>query len=56
MLVANWCSFDLSVVNVAQGQEVARLPMGAYPRGLAVSPNSKMAYVAVMGHTSSRST
>ncbi len=48
-LVANWCSFDLSVINVAQGREVARLPMGAYPRGLAVSPNSKMAYVAVMG-------
>ena len=49
VLVANWCSFDLSVINVAQGREVARLPMGAYPRGLAVSPNSKMAYVAVMG-------
>jgi YVTN family beta-propeller protein len=49
VLVANWCSFDLSVINVAQGREVARLPMGAYPRGLAVSPDSKTAYVAIMG-------
>jgi YVTN family beta-propeller protein len=49
VLVANWCSFDLSVVSTAQGKEVARLPMGAYPRGLAVSPDSKTAYVAIMG-------
>jgi YVTN family beta-propeller protein len=49
LLVANWCSFDLSVVNIAQGKEVARIPMGAYPRGLAVSPDSKTAYVAIMG-------
>jgi YVTN family beta-propeller protein len=49
VLVANWCSFDLSVVSIAQGKEVARLPIGAYPRGLAVSPDSRTAYVAVMG-------
>jgi YVTN family beta-propeller protein len=49
LLVTNWCSYDLSIVNIAQGKEVARLPMGAYPRGIAVSPDSSTAYVAIMG-------
>ena len=38
LLVANWCSYDLSIVSLAEGRQVARLPMGAYPRGIAVSP------------------
>jgi YVTN family beta-propeller protein len=49
LLVSNWCSFDLSVVDIAQAKEIARLPMGAYPRGIAVSPDSSTAYVAIMG-------
>ncbi|MGD0320383.1 MAG: YncE family protein [Acidimicrobiales bacterium] len=49
LLVANWCSYDLSIVDVATAKEVARLPMGAYPRGIAVSPDSSTAYVAIMG-------
>jgi YVTN family beta-propeller protein len=49
LLVANWCSFDLSVVSIAQGRQIARIPIGPYPRGLAVARDSKTAYVAVMG-------
>ena len=49
LLVANWCSYDLSVVSVRKGNEVARLPIGPYPRGLAIAPDSRTAYVAVMG-------
>ncbi len=49
LLVANWCSYDLSVVSLGEAKEVARLPIGPYPRGLAVSPDSRTAYVAVMG-------
>ncbi len=49
LLVANWCSYDLSIVNIAEAKEVARLPMGAYPRGIAISPDSSTAYVAIMG-------
>jgi YVTN family beta-propeller protein len=49
LVVANWCSFDVSVIDVAQGREVTRLPIGAYPSGVTVSPDSKMAYVSVMG-------
>jgi YVTN family beta-propeller protein len=51
LLVANWCSFDLSIVSVADGREVARLPMGPYPRGIAISPDSSTAYIAIMGGT-----
>lgn len=49
LLVSNWCSYDLSVVDVESGREVRRLRLGAYPRGIVVDPASKTAYVAVMG-------
>lgn len=49
LLVANWCSYDLSIVNIAEAKEVARLPMGPYPRGIAISPDSETAYIAIMG-------
>jgi YVTN family beta-propeller protein len=49
LLVSNWCSYDLSIVNIAERRQVATLPMGPYPRGLAVSPDSTTAYVANMG-------
>jgi YVTN family beta-propeller protein len=49
LLVANWCSYDLSIVNIAERHVVATLPMGPYPRGLAISHDSGTAYVAIMG-------
>jgi YVTN family beta-propeller protein len=49
LLVSNWCSYDLSVVNLAERHVVATLPMGPYPRGLAISHDSGTAYVAIMG-------
>lgn len=50
VLVTNWCSWDLSVVNASTGKETARIPLGGkYPRGVAVSPDSRTAYVALMG-------
>jgi YVTN family beta-propeller protein len=49
LLVANWCSYDLSIADIAAGKEVARLPMGAYPRGIAISLDSSTGYVAIMG-------
>ena len=51
VLVTNWCTYDLSVIDAGSGAEVRRLPMGAYPRGIAVSPDSRTAYVAIMGST-----
>lgn len=49
LLVSNWCSYDLSVVDSATHEQVAQIPIGPYPRGLAVSADSKTAYVAAMG-------
>ena len=50
VLVTDWCSWDLRIIDAAQAKVVATLPMnGSYPRGIAVSPDSKTAYVAIMG-------
>jgi YVTN family beta-propeller protein len=49
VLVANWCTWDLSVISTKRGREVRRLPMGEYPRGIVVSPKGDAAYVAIMG-------
>lgn len=49
LVVSNWCSYDLSVVDLARDREVARIDIGRYPRGIAISPDSSTAYVAVMG-------
>ena len=49
VLVSNWCSYDLSVINTKKAREVKRLPLGRYPRGIAIDRDSKFAYVALMG-------
>ena len=49
VLVTNWCTFDLSVVDAATATEIARVPIGRHPRGIAVAPDGGSAYVAVMG-------
>lgn len=49
VLATNWCSWDLSIVDTATMKQVARVPLGRYPRGIAVSPDDSRAYIAVMG-------
>lgn len=59
VVVTNWCTWDASIVSTGTGtgtdggggerREVARVPMGRYPRGVAISPDSSTAYVAIMG-------
>jgi YVTN family beta-propeller protein len=51
VLVTNWCSYDMSVIDASTGKEVRRIPIGRYPRGIAVDPGSTTAFVAVMGGT-----
>ena len=55
VLVTNWCSYDLSVVDTASMRQIARIPVGRYPRGIAISPDSRRAYVAEMGGARIRS-
>lgn len=49
VLVSNWCSWDLSVVDTEKNKEIKRIPLGRYPRGIVVNSDSQKAYVAVMG-------
>jgi DNA-binding beta-propeller fold protein YncE len=51
VLVSNWCSWTLSVVSTRLGRQVKQIPMGAYPRGIAIAPSGKAAFVAIMGAT-----
>lgn len=49
VLVTNWCSYTLNVISVESQQVIKTIKIGRYPRGIAVSKDSKMAYVAEMG-------
>ena len=50
VLMTNWCSYDLSVDPTPRpARRSSGIPMGPYPRGIVVSPDSTTAYVAVMG-------
>ncbi len=49
VLVSNWCTWDISVIDTAQNKTVRSIYVGRFPRGLAVTADSKKAYVAVMG-------
>ncbi|MBH8554867.1 peptidoglycan-binding protein [Nostocaceae cyanobacterium CENA357] len=49
VLVSNWCSWDLSIVDTEKNQEIKRIKLGAYPRGIVVDAASEKAYIAVMG-------
>ena len=49
VLVANWCSYTVSVISVDAQKVVKTIKIGRYPRGIAISNDSKRAYVAEMG-------
>jgi len=51
VLVTNWCTYDLSVVDTETGSEVRRIDIGRFPRGIAVTQDGSKAYIAVMGST-----
>ncbi len=49
LLVSNWCSYSLSIVDTKSNKEIRSISLGPYPRGIAVDRDSRYAYVAVMG-------
>lgn len=51
LLVSNWCGFDVTVVDLTTHATVAEIGVGRYPRGIAVTGDSRTAYVALMGST-----
>jgi YVTN family beta-propeller protein len=49
VLAANWCSYTVSVISLDAQKVVKTIKIGRYPRGIAISSDSKRAYVAEMG-------
>jgi YVTN family beta-propeller protein len=49
VLVANWCSYTVSVISVESNKVIKTVKIGRYPRGIAISNDSTKAYVAEMG-------
>lgn len=51
MVVSNWSSGDISIVDLATEVEIKKVNVGAHPRGVAISSDSKRCYITVMGST-----
>ncbi|MFT5823567.1 MAG: YVTN family beta-propeller protein [Crocinitomix sp.] len=51
LIVSNWVSSDVSIIDLETEKEVKRITVGAHPRGVAITQDSKFAYVTVMGST-----
>lgn len=49
LLVSNWCGFDVSVIDLSTDTEITRIDVGRHPRGIAITQNSRYAYVTIMG-------
>ena len=49
ILVANWCSYTVTIISVETQKTIKSIKIGRYPRGIAISSDSKFAYVAEMG-------
>lgn len=49
LLVSNWCGFDVTVIDTATDTPVTRIDVGRHPRGIAITQDSRSAYVAIMG-------
>lgn len=49
LVVSNFCSQDVSIVDLATAREVERVFVGLHPRGIAITRDSSVAYVTVMG-------
>ena len=48
-VVSNYCTLDVSIIDVSSGKEVKRIDVGLHPRGIAITHDSSTAYVTVMG-------
>ena len=49
VIVSNFCSLDVSVLDVSTNKEIKRIDVGLHPRGIAITNDSSTAYVTVMG-------
>jgi len=49
LVVSNWSSGDVSIVDLSTEKEIKRVSVGPAPRGIAFDSVSKNAYIAIMG-------
>jgi YVTN family beta-propeller protein len=49
LIVSNWCGFDVSIIDTSTDTQITRVDVGRHPRGIAITKDSKVAYVAIMG-------
>jgi len=49
LLVSNFCSQDVSLVDIDTAKETQRIFVGLHPRGIAITKDASIAYIAVMG-------
>ena len=49
VVVSNFCSLDVSIIDVSTNKAVQRIDVGLHPRGIAITNDSAIAYVTVMG-------
>ncbi len=48
LIVSNWCSGSISIVDIEKEESVKEISVGSYPRGIAIDSKSNYAYVSVM--------
>lgn len=51
VLVTNWSSGDVSVIDTKSNKEIKRIALGRFPRGIVINRTSSIAYIAIMGST-----
>jgi YVTN family beta-propeller protein len=51
LLVSNWSSGDVSIVDLKEEKQVKKVKVGAHPRGIDITEDSKKAFVTIMGST-----
>jgi YVTN family beta-propeller protein len=49
MLVTNWSSSDVSIVDLITEKEIKKVKIGKHPRGVDITTDGKTAYITVMG-------
>lgn len=51
LLVSNWTSGDVSIIDLETETEIKRVYVGSHPRGIDITEDSKTAFITVMGST-----